>query len=169
MKGEEEKCLSRGMNAYISKPLREKDLIRMIRQFTKDASSSHSHGTHTPQTIDLKYLRDLSAGKSAFVEKMIEQFLRQGKEDLVALEDSFDKGDYTSVKAIAHNLKTSVSFVGLTPKLDLPLSYIEDRVLMEEDGKFMVIAISTVKAICDKALEEAKEYLEEISTPESAA
>jgi hypothetical protein len=32
----------------------------------------------------------------------------------------------------------------------------------------MVIAISTVKAICDQALEEAQAYLSEYSIPETA-
>jgi CheY-like chemotaxis protein len=160
MKGEEEKCLLHGMNAYISKPIQEKDLIGLIRQFTVDKKILDNHNGPAFKTINLKYLREIAADKPVFIRKMITQFLQQGKEDMEALELNFEKRDYPSVKAVAHNLKTSVSFVGLTAKLDLPLSYIEDRVLTEEDGKFMVIAISTVKTICEQALEEAKTYLQ---------
>ncbi len=161
LNGEKEKCISRGMNAYISKPLQETELLKLIRHYTNHPTLTASQVAHPMQVIDLKYLWELSAGKSSFVEKMISQFLSQANKDLVTLENSFGKGDFLSVKATAHNLKTSVSFVGLTAKLDLPLSYIEDRVLTEKDGKFIVIAISTVKAICDQALEEAKAYLAE--------
>jgi len=167
MNGEKEKCLSRGMNAYISKPLEETVLLNLIRHYTYQSTLQNSQPIHPMQVIDLKYLWELSAGKTSFVQKMITQFLSQANKDLAALENSFDKGDYSSVKATAHNLKTSVSFVGLTAKLDLPLSYIEDRVLTEQDGKFIVIAISTVKAVCDQALEEAKAYLAEYTVSET--
>jgi len=167
MNGEKEKCLSRGMNAYISKPLEETELFNLIVYYTNQSSLQASQPAHPMQVIDLKYLWELSAGKSSFVQKMITQFLSQANKDLAALENSFGKGDYSLVKATAHNLKTSVSFVGLTAKLDLPLSYIEDRVLTEQDGKFIVIAISTVKAICDQALEEARAYLAEYAVLET--
>jgi len=157
MEGEKEKCLRVGMNAYIAKPVHEKDLIETISQCIYHQSSETE--VHALQMINLEYLRTIGGGKTDFVDRMVAQFLFQGRNDLDALERSFEDEDYIAVKSIAHNLKTTVSFVGLSEKLDLPLSYIEESIISEKDGKFMVIAMSAVRAVCNQALSEAESYL----------
>ena len=159
MKGEKEKCIRIGMNAYIAKPLHEKDLLELIAQFINHHTALADAEMHELQMINLDYLRAIGGGKSDFVNKMVAQFLMQGKRDLHALENSFEREDYDLAKSVAHNLKTTVSFVGLTEKLDLPLTYIEESILNEKDSKYMIIAMSTVKAICNQALAEAESYL----------
>ena len=157
MKGEKDKCLRAGMNAYIAKPVHEKDLIETIAHCIDDGSNDKE--VQALQMINLDYLRTIGGGKADFVERMLAQFLFQGRNDLNALERAFEKEDYNTVKSVAHNLKTTVSFVGLSEKLDLPLSYIEESILSEKDGKFMIIAMSTVRAVCNQALAEAQSYL----------
>jgi hypothetical protein len=135
----------------------EKDLIETISQCIYHQSNETE--VRALQMINLEYLRTIGGGKTDFVDRMLAQFLFQGRNDLDALERSFEDEDYTAVKSIAHNLKTTVSFVGLSEKLDLPLSYIEESIISEKDGKFMVIAMSAVRAVCNQALSEAESYL----------
>src|SRR5258708_29646277 len=70
MAGEREKCLECGMNEYLSKPIREPELFRMISLFTSGKARTEEEGA-TPaqaekpaqvsyQYIDLEYLKQLS-------------------------------------------------------------------------------------------------------------
>jgi signal transduction histidine kinase/CheY-like chemotaxis protein len=159
MAGEREKCLSYGMNEYLSKPLRENELYNLIKRLGLN-ESVHKLRIDEKGTLDFQYLEELSGGNVEFKKNMISQFLVQGKSEVLALETAFVEKNYSSVKNIAHNLKTSVSFMGLTDKLDSSLSYIEDRVLFEKDSRSLAEAISYVKSICNHALQEAKNYQE---------
>lgn len=157
MAGEREKCLSYGMNEYLSKPLRENELYSLIKRLGLK-ESVHELRIDEKGTLDFQYLEELSGGNVEFKKNMISQFLVQGKSEVLALEKAFVEKNYSSVKKIAHNLKTSVSFMGLTDKLDSSLSYIEDSVLFERDSRPLAEAISYVKSICNHALQEAKSY-----------
>jgi hypothetical protein len=147
------------MNEYLSKPLRENELYNLIKRLGLN-ESVHKLRIDEKGTLDFQYLEELSGGNVEFKKNMISQFLVQGKSEVLALETAFVEKNYSSVKNIAHNLKTSVSFMGLTDKLDSSLSYIEDRVLFEKDSRSLAEAISYVKSICNHALQEAKNYQE---------
>ncbi len=149
MAGEKEKCLSFGMNEYISKPIREKELLNIINNLLAKS-----------ELLDLNYLKEVSGGNSEFETDMIEQFLQQAPGELEAMKEAFNKRDNNELSHLAHNFKTSVSFMGLSKKLDQYLDYIETnagiRNLHENIGE-KIVAIHTV---CQKAFQEARDYLQ---------
>src|SRR5579863_244032 len=165
MTGEREKCLSYGMNEYISKPIREKELFNLIKNIleihdvaaeTKNANHDVSPGS---ATLDLKYLKEVSEGNTEFEINMIKQFLQQVPGELEAMKKAFDKRNYAELKHIAHNLKTSVSFMGLSKILDKHLHYIESNAGIQNQDNEIAGNILVVNNICQKAFQEAKEYL----------
>jgi len=168
MAGEREKCLSYGMNEYIPKPIRENELFEIINSILKtnrgkaERENDNFSGA-IGKVLDLGYLKELSGGKAVFEVNMIEQFLQQVPGELEALQDAFNKKNYRGVARIAHNMKTSVSFMGLTEKLDHYLDYIEINASDREKNIYTLEKIMTVNKICQQAIREAKEYLERIT------
>ncbi|MEO5996118.1 MAG: response regulator [Chitinophagaceae bacterium] len=163
MAGEREKCLSYGMNEYISKPINEKELYAIIERMTKelpnDLCDRPVSSAPVFATIDMHYLQELSGGNKSFQKAMMEQFVTQFPGELQAFEVALDKENYEDCKQIAHNMKTSVSFMGLTKKLDDTLNYIEEHVLQEKDSVAVINHFIYLKSIGQKALAEAGEFL----------
>jgi HPt (histidine-containing phosphotransfer) domain-containing protein len=110
--------------------------------------------------LDLDYLKDVSGGNAEFEISMIEQFLQQVPVELEAMKEAFDKTNYPELIHIAHNLKTSVSFMGLAKKLDHYLDYIESNAGIQNLHDTVREKIMTVSTICQQVFLEAKDYLE---------
>jgi signal transduction histidine kinase/CheY-like chemotaxis protein len=150
MAGEREKCLSYGMNEYISKPIREKELFKIMNNILKTNGGG-------AELLDLGYLKEISGGNAEFEISMIEQFLQQVPGELEAMKEAFDKTNYSELTHIAHNIKTSVSFMGLAKNLDHYLDYIESNAGIQNDT--IGEKIMAVNNICQIVFREAKDYL----------
>jgi signal transduction histidine kinase/DNA-binding response OmpR family regulator len=167
MAGEREKCLSYGMNEYISKPIREKELFNIMNNMLKAngvGAEIKNKNSNIPirdgELLNLDYLKEISGGNAEFEKSMIEQFLLQVPGELEAMKEAFDKTNYPELSHIAHNLKTSVSFMGLANKLDHHLDYIENNAGIQNANHKVGEQIMSVNNICKKVLQEAKDYLE---------
>ena len=145
MPGERERCLEYGMNEYLSKPVREQELFRMIGLFTGSIY----------QYIDLDYLRQLSQGNRDFELSMTEQFMTDLPADLITMETAIAEKDLKTLNQVAHNMKTNVSIMGLSAKLASLLDALE----FAKTGETSVREdFAVLKAICEKALEEAQHF-----------
>jgi CheY-like chemotaxis protein/nitrogen-specific signal transduction histidine kinase len=166
MTGEREKCLCYGMNEYISKPIREGELFQIMKKILKqndgraEIKNEYSqHSVHSYEFLNLDYLKEVSEGNTEFEINMIKQFLQQVPGELKEMKKAFDKTNYAELKQIAHNLKTSVSFMGLSKALDSNLDYIERNAGIQYQYDDIAGNIAVVYNICQKAIQEAKDYL----------
>ena len=94
---------------------------------------------------------------------MIKQFLQQVPGELDALENEFIRRDYNAMAQIAHNMKTSVSFLGLTEKMGDTLDYIENNAGIQKENTFLKEKIKALSDICRKAFAEAEKYLNHLN------
>lgn len=160
--GEREKCLSNGMNEYIAKPINEDELYRLIMKLTgieenarifkrnnRDENVSHY------QYVDLKYMQDISEGNKEYERIVTEQFIETIPKDLVILESAIVKKDIERLRHTAHDMKTNVSVMGLSDRLQPLLDVLENEAF--EESHFQHI-VSSIKTICLKALPEAKHF-----------
>lgn len=109
--GEREKCLALGMNDYMTKPYRSKDLyykiVRAIGSAPADAKQ--------PEGDDKEYatpLKALAAGDSEFEREMLEMMLKSFPEDYGKFEAAAANADMHTLKTVAHRLKSSVALAG---------------------------------------------------------
>ena len=81
-------------------------------------------------------------------------------EEISVLEISIEKKNYEAIRAAAHGLKSSVSFVGLSPKLQPLLEQIEKH-SSAENGNMQAIRqnFELLQNICSEAIKEAKSLL----------
>ncbi|WP_028785979.1 ATP-binding protein [Terrimonas ferruginea] len=159
--GEREKCLSFGMNEYIAKPIREEQLKDLLIKFTGAPVSdrrptSFNEPRPSYQHIDLTYMKEVSGGDKEYEQTVTAQFIEAIPEDLANLQQSWQHGDHASVKRIAHNMKTTVSIMGL----DIALQPFLDRLEYDQpDSASFATNFAGLQEKCMAALDEAAHFL----------
>lgn len=146
MAGEREKCISRGMNEYISKPVNEHELFNLISQFGLKQSTVTSPYQQNDkpafQYIDLSYMQSVSGGNTDFEQTVTQQFIDNLPPHLEELTAAYQNQNFAGVKLRAHDMKSSVAIMGLLPLLQEKLELLENT--------------ADQNPMSEKALEEVK-------------
>jgi signal transduction histidine kinase/CheY-like chemotaxis protein/HPt (histidine-containing phosphotransfer) domain-containing protein len=171
MPHEKEKCLSYGMNDYLSKPFKEVDLYNMLIAHLGNKVKSN----HTPflvntnlsipitthyKIISTAHLESLSRGNSPFIKEIVTIFLEQNPIEIKELEQAIILEDFNNIRSISHKMKTSVGFIGLEQLLN-PLNQIETLAI--ENGNVVNIQplYDHIKIICEEAICELTLFIKE--------
>ncbi len=163
--GEKERCLGYGMNEYISKPIREEQLHRLIVQFTRKEQGQSAVRPARPraanpfQYINLQYMKEISNGNKEYEKAVTEQFLESMPAELEKMEVSWKQGSTAEVQQTAHNLKTTVSVMGLNQLLQPHLDALEYETL---SGQAFYEQFDALQAISKAAITEAKMFYAEL-------
>ena len=172
MPNEKEKCLSFGMNDYLSKPFKEVELFNMVNQYLGNIgntitdtieSSTESNATSSKHyaIINPDHLYSLSRGNNAFIKDIVQLFLDQNPLELSEIEKAIDQQNYASISSIAHKMKTSVGFIGIEQLL-APLNKLEKLAITQGNTNDINSLFSEVKITCQKAIGELTAFLKEI-------
>jgi CheY-like chemotaxis protein len=161
--GEREKSLNNGMNEYIAKPLDERELFRIIAQFTgigrdrprleKETVKEAPPGY---ELIDLQYMRGISEGNKEYEKAVTEQFLEAIPLDIEMLDSGLISKDEGDIRRTAHGMRSDVAIMGLLDKLAPYLDVLEYEPF---DAANFQRLIAEVKAISLRALPEARHFL----------
>jgi signal transduction histidine kinase/CheY-like chemotaxis protein len=161
MPGERERCLGYGMNDYISKPIVDRDLFLMIKQWlppdahrdlATEQTGATAGGANHYQYIDTAYLLQLSNGDRHYEIEMTDQFLESVPAELAELRAALDRGDLPAISHIAHNMKTTVSIMGLSASLQHLLEALE----YPDKETNMSTVYEQLLQIGEKAMQEAR-------------
>ena len=160
--GEREKCLSCGMNEYIAKPIKEKELFRLMARFTGMENNRPEtkkgiirEASAVYKLIDLRYMWGISEGNKEYERTVTEQFMEAIPIDLETLDSALVKRDLGLVRQTAHNMRTDLAVMGLLEKLQAYLDILEYETF--DVHKFQE-AVLLVKTICLDALPEARHF-----------
>ncbi|HEX7847762.1 MAG TPA: ATP-binding protein [Chitinophagaceae bacterium] len=164
MAGEREKCLGYGMNEYISKPIREVQLRQLIGQFINLQQPAHTtlRNDESPvySCINLQYMKEVSGGDKQYERTVTDLFIDAIPGDLDGIEKAWQSGNISLLRQIVHNMRSSISIMGLNDKLDTYLDILEYENL--SPGTY-ASTYHAIQSICDKSLEEAKMFLRAIA------
>ncbi len=131
IKGEKEKCISAGMNGYLSKPFDPDDLFSIIFDFLKnkkilDANKTVSYTkkktniSENYKYVDLTYIKSIGEGDNNFQNELIDIFKNQIPVLINQLSETLKSKDYKKLGEIAHKAKSSVAMLGIdTLKQDM--------------------------------------------------
>ncbi|MBD3906106.1 ATP-binding protein [Chryseobacterium sp. Ch-15] len=162
--GERERCMSRGMNEYISKPIIEEELFKIISNFgLKENEKTETKAEEiisNYEFIDLTYLKAISNDDKDFERTVTQQFLDKIPTHLQEMKLAYENKDFKLLKLRAHDLKSSVAVMGLLPFLEEKLNILE---LTNEENPASKLALEEVKDILLKSFFEAKLFLKSIS------
>jgi len=109
-KGDAERCLEAGMDAYISKPLRARDLFAAIESALDPARATRATADRpTEEVIDEARLFERVCGDRKALNELVDVFLSDAPRLLARIDKAIDAEDGPALRAAAHTLKGAVS------------------------------------------------------------
>jgi len=109
MKGDKEKCLSAGMDGYLSKPIRIDELMQAISRAEQKGNISRFPEQNPFRAIgQLESLLDSVMGDRVLLAEMAELWLADSAKQEKQIREGLDSGDVMIVQRAAHSLKGSV-------------------------------------------------------------
>jgi signal transduction histidine kinase/ActR/RegA family two-component response regulator/HPt (histidine-containing phosphotransfer) domain-containing protein len=122
MAGEAQRCLSAGMDAYLSKPVALSDLrtcmTRWMPLAKADIAAPGTVQAAPAQTavendiLDLSLLRDCFGDDDAGIMENLSLFLSAMEEDMKSLATAMNRKNDVEIKNIAHRIKGAARFIG---------------------------------------------------------
>lgn len=151
--GEKEKCLGAGMDDYISKPLNEEQLYKLIVKYARNEKENIPDSV-----IDMEYLRSLSKGDDVFEKNMIRAFSEQMPREIQELKTAIDNKDYEKIKSLTHSMRSTVSYLGLQQLIPLLLQ-MEAEAENEKGFSQIYNNFALLEVTCQLAIKEAHEMI----------
>jgi PAS domain S-box-containing protein len=121
MKGDRERCLAAGMDDYISKPVREKDLFSVIENLANGNQDKRKVSRHVTskdiepvamEVLDVSKAMRAVGGNKGFLKELAALFLENGVEIMAQIREGIVKKDATAIELAAHSLKGSTAYFG---------------------------------------------------------
>ncbi|KIG11719.1 Signal transduction histidine kinase [Enhygromyxa salina] len=132
------RCLDAGMDDYISKPIRKRELLAQLREHIRakpdqDPTTDSALDSTPPderQPCDLDWLRRTYSADDAMVRALIKLFVDQAEVLVPAIRAAVEAGDIHAIERGAHKLKGSCGTIGAKPLYHL-LSATPDEIVRD--------------------------------------
>jgi CheY-like chemotaxis protein/HPt (histidine-containing phosphotransfer) domain-containing protein len=121
LKGDRERCLGAGMDAYLSKPVRADELCEAIEQVAGAAQSVSPQAAEPEGTSVVNWKEALEATQADrdLLRELVEIFLQDYPRLVEQARDALTTGDVRRLHWAAHTLKGSVRLFGAKTVSDL--------------------------------------------------
>ncbi|MCC6290015.1 MAG: response regulator [Chitinophagaceae bacterium] len=143
---EENKCLAAGMNAFISKPYTEKNLVEKILSCCYTAQSDKKNKAEESAPLyDLSMLKTLTHGNEELLSGMLKAFANQVPVSIHHLKTALKDKNFKAVYAAAHNIKPNIDTLQITP-MKAAIRQIEILATEEKDTEelgFLICMLET--------------------------
>jgi CheY-like chemotaxis protein len=108
MKGDRERCLEAGMDAYVSKPVQAEELAQVIGEVVADSAKRAFLPDGANAAIDMPALMARLRGDTALLKELAELFLAEQVKIQASIDDAVAKRDAAALQYAAHALKGAV-------------------------------------------------------------
>jgi signal transduction histidine kinase/HPt (histidine-containing phosphotransfer) domain-containing protein len=120
MQGDREKCIAAGMDDYLAKPVRPKDVRGMIERWGGKIISEAAKAPATAPApgmepaVDMDRMKDLTDGNADGLRELVEMFLKQTHKQFDQIAAAIQEGNADSVRRVAHSCAGASATLGMT-------------------------------------------------------
>jgi CheY-like chemotaxis protein len=121
MKGDRARCLAAGMDGYIAKPIRTKELFATIEGIlSSSAEPKAAGGSAAPQDEVMDWSAALATvgGDHRLLGEIVDAFLQECPRLLEQVREAISKKDAATLRRAAHTLKASMRYFGAKGAFD---------------------------------------------------
>ncbi|MBW2108266.1 MAG: response regulator [Deltaproteobacteria bacterium] len=118
MKGDRERCLEAGMNAYVPKPIQPQEMREAIERHACGSAAAVEHSLSSPseksadEVFNRSLLVERLGGDEALVDEVVGIFLNDVPGQMQALKDALGQNDAEAVCQKAHRIKGASANIG---------------------------------------------------------
>jgi CheY-like chemotaxis protein len=113
MKGDKERCLAAGMDAYLSKPIRAQQLLDVIAILAgvKGETERDPSIASPPkaEVLDKRSILSAFEGDNALIREVLGLFLEECPQQMSAIREAVESSDAVKISRTSHSLKGSLS------------------------------------------------------------
>ena len=167
MISEKNKCLSLGMNDYIAKPFDPKILSEKIQNLIglnkSEISETKEQTTlinkENFKFINLKLLDKAYRGNVDKIKKILKISLENIPVQISDLSKNYDKNDIKGLRVVAHSLKTTFNYLGLS-NISIISKNIESFAATNKNLSQVPDMIKAIEKVWESAKNEIIKYIE---------
>jgi|ERR1051325_2288714 CheY-like chemotaxis protein len=113
VEGNRQVCLDCGMDDYLSKPVGNEELSRVLKRFLNDSRPEIAPAETASGPVDLNRFHDVTGNSTGECSEILEEYLSYMSTNLEKLAVAVTAHDYREVELIAHNCAGTSATCGM--------------------------------------------------------
>ncbi|HLO80948.1 MAG TPA: response regulator [Chitinophagaceae bacterium] len=154
---EKQKCLEAGMDAYLTKPVKDNDLFETLEMYAPATE---------PATIDMVYLKSIAKGNTEYIETVILKVADNLPREIEELKHALYENDQEKVNILAHDMKTTFAVLGVSQAVAEPIRFLES---WKASPKSLIKAGKMLEIIESVGAEVTFQILDTFANPDTKA
>lgn len=123
LQGEREKCLKAGMNGYLPKPFKARDVYPLLREYLEESPGNMPESANAQwdddqadgEIFSYSEALDTFMGKTDVLHRVLKSFCERGREQVSTIESDIRAARFENARIMAHGLKGGAGHLEAIP------------------------------------------------------